>query len=112
MEDISPFSQRFHLNFSINSFILKKVRLYQLIITEYPRYQVFSFFFRYNSLKLIHTNATNKQDLLYPEVHFPSKLCYCNRKNDRSKDFKDFFTHFSSIINDTELFFREFGNRQ
>ena len=101
----SDFSPQTCLNFSIPSTTcIKSIRLYNLIIKETPDLLVYSFYFRYNTLDFLQNTAHNKKSHLYPKVQFPSKLCYFNRKKNRTGEFKRFFNAFQHQINETDLF--------
>ena len=107
MLDISQKSEKSqnksYLSFSIlDSRVLRSVRIYQLTITEYPMNQVYSFYFRYNTLKSLHEYASSKENSIYPKCNFPKKLCFSHRKNDRKEEFiNNFFHNFLSKINET-----------
>lgn len=78
--------------------VLKSTRIYQCVITQASFYQIYSFFFSYDTLNSLKNNA--ESNLLYPKCHFPLKIkCYCKKKNDMTDQFLNYFNNFNKIAN-------------
>lgn len=106
---------KFLLNFNVSFYQhINSVRIYHLLITHHSSNKLYSFYFRYNTIRELFENCHNHQSLP-KNIKFPSKINCCPLKDkNRQYEFQDnFFSKFRESKKDLLSFSEfEFGQNE